>query len=190
MVSSLVVPQRIIILVWSLANFTREHSRDLVMWVLRMSPGIRLVTELFPTLSTGISTPSSQNMAAEAYRKMILESYKIQTLNNHTQYLRGTCRTCIQATVYKGYGWLADDASVSRSFCSFFDKHRKTMQCHSSCGSSWYVSCSGACLLQILSHKEHRCSLAQGDHLWYWHLCLLWILIKRCLGLGKKRSKV
>ena len=70
----LMISKRIIILIGSLAKITREHSSNLVVRVFGMPSGIRLITELFSTLSASEPTFSSQNMAAKSYMK---NSFKV-----------------------------------------------------------------------------------------------------------------
>ena len=67
MAFSLMVPERITILIRSLTMFTQEDSFDLTVRVSCMSSGIILIVELFSTLSAAEPTSSVQNLAAKSY---------------------------------------------------------------------------------------------------------------------------
>ena len=67
MAFSLMVPQRITILIRSLTMFTQEDSFDLTVRVSCMSSGIILIVELFSTLSATEPSSSFQNLAAKSY---------------------------------------------------------------------------------------------------------------------------
>ena len=127
----LVVSERIIVFIRSLAKVTWEHPIYFVVRVFDMPSTIWLITELFSTLSAFEAISCSQNMAAKTW----IEKWTLGFLSEFSSSIKYYEQTKTFNS-YIDHDWLFDDAWENHSSCNFSGKNHKIVPHHSSYESS------------------------------------------------------